>query len=50
MARTPAINRFASAVSDAWADCRYASHRLVALQTGHLRTGTAHRSGRRHVG
>jgi hypothetical protein len=50
MARTPAINRFAYAVSDAWADCRYASHRLAELRTTNLRTGTAHRSGRRHAG
>jgi hypothetical protein len=50
MARTPAINRFASAVSDAWADCRYASHRLVELRGANLRPGTAHRSSRCHVG
>jgi hypothetical protein len=51
MARTPAINRFASAVSDAWADCRYASRRFVELSTtADLRPGTARRSGRRHAG
>jgi hypothetical protein len=50
MARTPAIRRFASAVSDAWADCRYASQRLVELNTVNFRTDSAHRSGRRHVG
>jgi hypothetical protein len=50
MARTPAIHRFASAVSDAWADCRYASRRLVELNTVNLRTGTARRASRRHAG
>lgn len=50
MARTPAMHRFASAVSDAWADCRYASRRLVELNTGSLRTGTARRTSRRHAG
>jgi hypothetical protein len=50
MARNPAIHRFASAVSDAWADCRYASRRLVELNTANLRTGTARPSSRRHVG
>jgi hypothetical protein len=50
MARTPAMNRFASAISDAWADCRYASHRFVALSSTNLPPGRAPRSGRRHAG